>query len=450
MMVKQDGYMDWGKQHLDCNNIIVSMTGTIQDITTRKLSEIALQENDLRFRIATEATGVGIWEWNVITNQIRWDKQMFSMYGIAPTEDGFIHYSDWSAVVYPEDLREQEAILNDMAHRGGQSSREFRIHRCDNMELRNIKAVETVRTNSQGQIEWVVGTNLDVTESKLAEKTLRESAEQLRTLANSIPNLAWWANSDGYITWYNGRWYEYTGTTPEQMEGWGWQSVHDPEELPKVMERWQYSIATGEPFDMTFPLRGADGAFRLFLTRIIPLKDSEGRVQLWFGTNTDVNELEQRVAERTKELAASIHQLQCEIREREIAEESLRKETSVRLQATETLREKERMLIQQSRQAAMGEMIGNIAHQWRQPLNTLGLYIQGLGVFHDMPDFNKEFLDDSIAKSMEIIQHMSKTIDNFRDYFRPERKKSDFYVVEAIQNTLSLLEGNFQSPEDHY
>ena len=89
-----------------------------------------------------------------------------------------------------------------------------------------------------------------------AVEALHESEQQFRTLADSIPNLAWWANGDGYITWYNRRWYEYTGTTAEQMEGWGWQSVHDPEVLPKVLQEWKASIATGAPFDMTFPLRG--------------------------------------------------------------------------------------------------------------------------------------------------------------------------------------------------
>ena len=95
------------------------------------------------------------------------------------------------------------------------------------------------------------------------------------------------ANPDGWIFWYNSRWYEYTGTTPEQMEGWGWQSVHDPATLPLVMENWKHSINTGEPFEMTFPLRGADGRFRAFLTRVIPVRDS-GNITRWFGTNTDV------------------------------------------------------------------------------------------------------------------------------------------------------------------
>ncbi len=132
-----------------------------------------------------------------------------------------------------------------------------------------------------------------------ANESLKESERQFRTLADSIPNLAWWANRDGYITWYNRRWYEYTGTTPEQMEGWGWQSVHDSQTLPAVLERWKASIATGHTFDMTFPLRGADGVFRPFLTRVMPLKDAEGRVQQWFGTNTDVSE--QARAEATEQ-----------------------------------------------------------------------------------------------------------------------------------------------------
>ncbi len=101
---------------------------------------------------------------------------------------------------------------------------------------------------------------------------------------------------DGHIFWYNNRWYEYTGKTAEQMEGWGWQSVHDPAELPRVMHMWQASIVSGKPFDMTFPLRGADGVFRDFLTRTIAVKDDHGRVLRWFGTSTDVTETKQAEA----------------------------------------------------------------------------------------------------------------------------------------------------------
>ena len=87
------------------------------------------------------------------------------------------------------------------------------------------------------------------------------------------------------------RWYSYTGTTPEQMEGFGWQSVHDPVMLPTVLKQLKASLATGQMFDMEIHLRGADGIFRPFLTRILPLKDAAGNILHWFGTNTDITDL---------------------------------------------------------------------------------------------------------------------------------------------------------------
>ena len=123
-----------------------------------------------------------------------------------------------------------------------------------------------------------------------AYETTLESEKRFRTMANAIPQLVWIAHPDGYIYWYNERWYAYTGNTLEQMEGWGWHSVHDPEVLQKVLERWKASISTGQMFDMEFPLRGADGIFRPFLTRVLPLKDATGNILQWFGTSTDVTE----------------------------------------------------------------------------------------------------------------------------------------------------------------
>ena len=97
---------------------------------------------------------------------------------------------------------------------------------------------------------------------KLGNK-LAESEARFRYLADNIPQLAWMARPDGHIFWYNRRWFEYTGARPEEMEGWGWEKVHDPEALPGVIESWKHALATKKPWEHTFPLRGADGAYRL-------------------------------------------------------------------------------------------------------------------------------------------------------------------------------------------
>lgn len=116
----------------------------------------------------------------------------------------------------------------------------------------------------------------------------RPEVQQFVRMADLLPVLCWVAAADGYIIWYNKRWYDYTGKMPEEIEGWGWQSVHDPELLPRVMERWQASIALGESFEMVFPLKGADGQFRPFLTRIVPVCGPEGEVDGWIGTNVEI------------------------------------------------------------------------------------------------------------------------------------------------------------------
>jgi PAS domain S-box-containing protein len=143
-----------------------------------------------------------------------------------------------------------------------------------------------------GEVTGLVGVARDITDLRRQEQALRESEARFRALADNIPILCWMADAEGHIFWYNNRWYEYTGTDFAAMEGWGWQSVHDPAILPAVLERWRASLDSGRPFEMLFPLKGADGRFRPFLTRVAPIAGADGRIERWFGTNTDVSEIE--------------------------------------------------------------------------------------------------------------------------------------------------------------
>ena len=114
-------------------------------------------------------------------------------------------------------------------------------------------------------------------------------SEEFFALVDNLPMLCWMARADGDIFWYNRRWYDYTGMSPESQKGWGWQSVHDPQILDRVLEQWKASLGTGQPFEMTFPLRGADGHFRPFLTRVVPQRDAIGSIVRWYGTNVDIS-----------------------------------------------------------------------------------------------------------------------------------------------------------------
>ena len=128
----------------------------------------------------------------------------------------------------------------------------------------------------------------DIRNHERAGEALRSSEDRFRTLANAIPQLCWMANADGWIFWYNQRWYDFTGKTPQEMEGESWQSVHSPEVLPTVLASWGRAVAEGKPWEMVFPLRAADGTFHSFLTRVMPVRDPVGKVFRWFGTNTDI------------------------------------------------------------------------------------------------------------------------------------------------------------------
>ncbi|MFZ0087181.1 MAG: PAS domain S-box protein [Candidatus Acidiferrales bacterium] len=124
----------------------------------------------------------------------------------------------------------------------------------------------------------------------LAEENLREGEERFRTLANNIPQLAWMADEHGSIFWYNDRWFDYTGTTLQEMAGWGWRKVHDPNHVQRVVEKISKCFRTGEVWEDTFPLRSRDGSYHSFLSRAVPIRDSDGKILRWFGTNTDVSE----------------------------------------------------------------------------------------------------------------------------------------------------------------
>lgn len=230
--------------------------------------------------------------------------------------------------------------------------------------------------------------NKMLTEIQKRETALQESEEQFRTLADSVPQLAWMAEANGDIFWYNQRWYDYTGTTPEQMHGWGWQSVHDPKVLPEALERWRSSITTGRRFEMVFPLRGRDGTFREFLTLATPIRDAQGRVIRWLGTNTDITE--QRRSE-------------------------------------EALRKSEKL-------AATGRLAASIAHEINNPLEAVTNLVY-LAQKHPSNVSNYLKLADH---ELDRIAHITK---NTLGFYRDSASRSEVNISEILDEVLVLYSG---------
>lgn len=171
--------------------------------------------------------------------------------------------------------------------------------RADGAEVHLAVTVSPVH-DRHGRVIGASKIARDITQARQVERALHESESRFRLMADNISQLAWIADRGGAITWYNRRWYDYTGTTPETMVGWGWRTVHDPDRLPDVEARFRRHIEAGETWEDTFPLKGADGSFRWFLSRAAPLTGPDGQILWWFGTNTDITE--QREAEKRIEL----------------------------------------------------------------------------------------------------------------------------------------------------
>lgn len=231
-------------------------------------------------------------------------------------------------------------------------------------------------------------------ERRVAERTeeLRESESQFRSLANSIPQLAWMTHPDGSIFWYNQRWYDYTGTTFEDVKGWAWKTLHHPDYLDEVIRKFQRCLATGEAWEDTFPLRGKDGNFRWFLSRALPIRDVNGKIVRWFGTNTDITDRKQ-------------------------AEEAL---------------------IKSERLAAMGRLAGIIAHEINNPLEAIS---NAFYLLRDHPSLDEEgrYYSRLAEEELARVAHITKQTLSF---YRESQRAIPISLAEVLDNVIELQSRN--------
>lgn len=172
----------------------------------------------------------------------------------------------------------------------GRSSQHNAYNPTKNGTPRWLEVAVSPVVSKDSESRWVMCLLRDITQHMAVQESLKHSQQRFRALADHMAQLAWMADETGHLFWYNQRWFEFTGTTMSEMDGWGWTKVQHPDHLDRVTQKWSAHLRNGEVWEDVFPLRSSDGTYRWFLSRAVPFRDAHDRIILWCGTNTDITE----------------------------------------------------------------------------------------------------------------------------------------------------------------
>jgi len=196
---------------------------------------------------------------------------------------------NWTAVVHPEDVEGIVAKWRACLVTGEVFEYETRVRRA-NGEYRWMFHRKVPLRDANGNIVKWYGSSLDIEERKTAEEKLRRSERDLHSIIETIPTMVWSAAPDGSVDFFNPRWLDYTGLSPDQSRDWRWTAAIHPDDLSRLTDAWQSILVSGEPGETEARLRRFDGAYRWFLFRANPLRDESGKIVKWYGTNVDIED----------------------------------------------------------------------------------------------------------------------------------------------------------------
>jgi PAS domain S-box-containing protein len=309
-------YWTYGFSPIDDGDRISGVLVICRDVTDDYLASVALRERESELARVQQIGKIGGLEVDLRSGfRNRRSPEYLIVHGLPPDAVNETH-EDWVRRIHPEDREATEKQFRDaVAGDVRDYTARYRIIRPSDGQVRWISVKSVIERDDAGKAIRLVGAHTDVTEQIAAERALRQSEEEFRTLAEALPHHVWTARPDGRLNWFNPRVYEYSGATGDELMEQGWGRMVHPEDIPAAIAAWAHAVRTGEAYEIEFRLRRADGAFRWFLARAVPARDENGKIVRWIGTNTDVNDqktteaqlaalnatLAERVREKTRE-----------------------------------------------------------------------------------------------------------------------------------------------------
>ncbi|MBW4511462.1 MAG: PAS domain S-box protein [Scytonematopsis contorta HA4267-MV1] len=290
--VSHQGITRWllSKKHPWCDDddSIVGIIGIIQDITENKKNQEALQLSEEGFRLATAAAELGMWFWDLTTDELVWTPKCKALFGL--TVDTQISYQLFLNCLHPDDREfTDEAVSCALAQKTIYDV-EYRTVWPDG-SLHWIAAKGRATYDVDGNPVRMMGTVQDISDRKQVEENLRQSELNFRTLADTMPQMFWTTQADGFHDYFNKRWCEYTGMTLKETQGWGWSHLLHPDDKQRCLDIWNESLSTGKDYYIEYRFRRAsDGQYHWFIGQAFPLRDEGGKILKWFGSCTDIHD----------------------------------------------------------------------------------------------------------------------------------------------------------------
>lgn len=281
---------------------------TALDITERKRIEEALKLSEERLRLSLDASRLGFFDWDLENNSVHFSSQMLEDWGIA--EDTPHSLESVLALIHPADRDEAQRRIAEGLAGSRPYHVEYRVIRPADLKEVWVEVKGEVRADAHGKPIRFVGTCLNITERKRTLERLLESEARFRLFAEAMPQMAFVADPDGNIIYLNQRHRDYFGHDLSEHIGWGWaeRRIHHPDDLQRTISTWQESLRTGNTYELEYRLLRADGEYRWHLARAVPVRDAQGRIVLWLGTNTDIHEqkiVQERLRLSEEELRAA-------------------------------------------------------------------------------------------------------------------------------------------------